>query len=280
MKTTVMFLMFCLVAITVLPVERVKGKIPLSMMEQSVDDMYDGCSEATAEKVKNEYFPREMNNNKLFKDAWKDKESCAEIKYNTRDNTALTKDQIHALCIYTGDVPKVYQPFNKAVRESAAYYKTNSFKYHALHYWLTTALQTLNIAKTCYTTYHRSKQTFTGQLNQVIRFGYFTSTSTNPNLVHFGTQTCFHIETCLGAPIKKYSVNRNEDEVLIPPYETFKITHIEEGSDPKYCKQIFVLKNAGSESKLNCATAPPKPPKQGCYKAIKAMIGKAFSGCS
>ncbi|XP_055012785.1 ecto-ADP-ribosyltransferase 5-like [Boleophthalmus pectinirostris] len=248
METTVLALMLCLV-MTSFPAESVK--IPLSMMDKSVDDMYDDCSKEMAKKVKNVYFPREMKNNTLFKSAWENKEKNATTEYEKSHKT-LTKKQIQALLVYTEEAPKVYKPLNVAVRDSAAKYGTDKFKYHALHYWLTTAIQKLNSAKTCQTTYRRSPRlTFTGKLNQEIRFGQFTSTSFNPNLISFGTITCFQIKTCLGASIKDYSSIPNEDEVLIPPYEMFKITQIVEGKDYgklKNCRKIFVLKSTGSQS--------------------------------
>ncbi|KAJ0056056.1 hypothetical protein NL108_018578 [Boleophthalmus pectinirostris] len=252
METTVLALMLCLV-MTSFSME--SFSIPLSMMDKSVDDMYDGCSEAMAERVNHTYFPREMKKNQLFKEAWNKMESCANNKYNRRTNMALTKDQVHALGVYTGD--DVYGEFNAAVRVSADKYVSNSFKYHALYYWLVSALQTLNNNKICRTTYRRSEHTFTGQLNQEIRFGQFASSSLRPDVVEFGDETCFQIETCLGAPINEYSCFSNEDEVLIPPYEKFKIIDIKHCSYQRLedCKKIFVLKHVGTKTKLNCKAA-------------------------
>ncbi|KAJ0056077.1 hypothetical protein NL108_018576 [Boleophthalmus pectinirostris] len=130
--------------------------------------MYDGCSEAMAKKVKRTNFPREKKNNQLFSKAWKKTKSCAKDKYKKRKNKMLTKDQVQALCVYTAEFPNVYEPFNAAVRVSAAKYTTNAFKYHALHYWLVSALEILRIDKICRTTYRRSKHTFTGRVSQEI----------------------------------------------------------------------------------------------------------------
>ncbi|KAJ0050390.1 hypothetical protein NL108_018512 [Boleophthalmus pectinirostris] len=225
--------------------------------------MYDGCSEEMAEKVENENFPKEMNNNALFKRTWENEEKTANKKYK-ENSKILTQKQIKALIIYTGD--DVHEEFNTAVQDSADKYGTDEFKYHTLYYLLTTAIQKLNSAKTCHTTYRRSYDEFTGTLNQEIRFGQFASASFHPNMEDFGTETCFQIETCLGAPIKDYSINRSEDEVLIPPYEKFKIMKIVEGTNYeklKNCKKIFVVKNTGSQSKLNCRAAPPKQGSSG-----------------
>uniref|UniRef100_A0A8C6SBZ1 NAD(P)(+)--arginine ADP-ribosyltransferase n=1 Tax=Neogobius melanostomus TaxID=47308 RepID=A0A8C6SBZ1_9GOBI len=218
-------------------------KIPLSMSEQSVDDRYDGCTEKMAKKVKGEYLSREINNS-LFKSGWKKAESCANSKYETRKDKALTKDHLQAICAYT-----------EAGRPN---YNTPAFQYHTLHYWLVSALEILRINKLCRTTYRRSNDVFTGAVNQIIRFGSFTSSSKEPNLHDFGKKTCFHIQTCFGAYLKDYSVfDKSEREVLIPPYEMFKIMKIAKGSYEKMtnCNTIFVLKNAGNLSNLNCKAA-------------------------
>ncbi|KAJ4919685.1 hypothetical protein JOQ06_026333, partial [Pogonophryne albipinna] len=76
------------------------------------------------------------------------------------------------------------------------------------------------------------------------------------DLKDFGTETCFKIKTCLGASLKEYPVFGDEQEVLIPPYETFKITKIIRGRnkfpDLKDCEVVFVLESAGVMSSVNC----------------------------
>uniref|UniRef100_A0A8C6UKX1 NAD(P)(+)--arginine ADP-ribosyltransferase n=1 Tax=Neogobius melanostomus TaxID=47308 RepID=A0A8C6UKX1_9GOBI len=223
------------------------------MSEQSVDDRYAGCTEKMAKKVKGEYLPREINNS-LFKSGWKKAESCANSKYETRKDKALTKDHLQAICAYTEELPNLYQPFNAAVRRGRPNYNTPAFQYHTLHYWLVSALEILRINKPCRITYRRSN-VFTGAVNQIIRFGSFTSTSKEPNLPGFGKKTCFHIQTCYGGSLKDYSVfGKSEREVLIPPYEMFKIVKIAKGSYKSMtnCNTIFVLKNAGNLSNLKC----------------------------
>ncbi|KAK7910192.1 hypothetical protein WMY93_014876 [Mugilogobius chulae] len=230
------------------------------MMDQSVDDKYDGCREKMTKKIKLEDFPREMKNNLLFKNAWKKTQTLANQKYKLRKIPALTKDQIHALYVYTIETPKVYEPFNEAVRSSAAVYNTNAFNYHALHFWLTTALNTINPKRLCRTTYRRCKTKFTGVIGQPMRFGSFTSTSKKTNLIQFGIETCFQIKTCFGAPIQDYSALSSEEEVLVPPYEKFRIDHIARDSYGALnnCKNIFVLESVGYKSNLNCKAAEYK----------------------
>uniref|UniRef100_A0A8C6S956 NAD(P)(+)--arginine ADP-ribosyltransferase n=1 Tax=Neogobius melanostomus TaxID=47308 RepID=A0A8C6S956_9GOBI len=200
------------------------GYVSLSMMDLSIDDMYFGCNEAMAKKVMEEYFPKEMKNNP-FKDGWNVAKSFAKTKYENRKNKALTKDQVQAIYVYTQQPPNVYDPFNAAVRGDAAKY-SKAFPYHALHFWLTSAIQILNAKKRCRTTYRRTKTVYTGKENTEMRFGYFASSSKATDLISFGTVTCFHIKTCYGAYIKNYSKQGDEKEVLIPPYEKFKIKKI------------------------------------------------------
>ncbi|XP_072315056.1 erythroblast NAD(P)(+)--arginine ADP-ribosyltransferase-like [Eucyclogobius newberryi] len=249
MKTIMLTLVLCLVISTTQARE-----IPLSMMEKSVDDMYQGCIPQMDKKVKDVYFPREIKINP-FNDAWKVSKKFAEKKYEKRPDKALTLNQVQALYVYTQEFPNVYAEFNAIVRDGRAKYTTEAFQYHALHFWVSTALQIVNENKSCRTTYRRSKDKYTGKVNEEMRFGCFASSSKEPDLITFGQETCFYIETCLGADIGYYSkMSETESEVLIPPYERFKIKEIAEGSykEMKDCKKVFVLKSTGKFCNLNC----------------------------
>ncbi|XP_055004104.1 erythroblast NAD(P)(+)--arginine ADP-ribosyltransferase-like [Boleophthalmus pectinirostris] len=258
METTVLALTLCLV-IPSFATESIQS-IPLSMMENSIDDMYDGCKESMAEVVKNVYFPRE-NNIDPFKNAWKVAGPFAKEKYEKRPDKSLTLEQVQAVYVYSQEFPNVYGLLNAMLRAGKAKYASRDFPYHALHFWITSALQVINADnnKPCQTTYRRTNNKYTGEVNQQMRFGYFASSSTDPDQITFGRETCFYTETCFGANIKSYS-RLDEDEVLIPPYETFKITEIAEGSykEMKDCKKVFVLKSTGKLSNLNCKATKPK----------------------
>ncbi|XP_054460930.1 erythroblast NAD(P)(+)--arginine ADP-ribosyltransferase-like isoform X1 [Anoplopoma fimbria] len=222
--------------------------IPLSMVEDSVDDMYFGCNEAMMKEVKYKYLENEK---RMY--AWDNAKDCTEKKFKERYDKALTKDHIQAICVYTSN--NLYENFNKAVRTERSIYRS-SFPYHSLHYLLTSAIQILNNKNSCHITYRRSRNKFTGRVNQIIRFGTFASSSFRTDLTGFGQETCFKIKTCSGAFLKDYSFYDQEAEVLIPPYEMFKITKeihlpvkIKGLGD---CKVVFVLKSAGGRSNLNC----------------------------
>ncbi|XP_040892549.1 erythroblast NAD(P)(+)--arginine ADP-ribosyltransferase-like isoform X2 [Toxotes jaculatrix] len=228
--------------------------IPLNMTENAVDDMYFGCNAKMAEKVKDKYFGKE--NKELFNTVWKQAEQCATDRFKQKDkeDEDLTKNHMQAICVYTSG-GKFYETFNDAVRTNRKNYGT-SFKFHSLHFWLTTAVQILRAKQGCHITYRRTEAEFTGEVNKIIRFGYFTSTSLRTNLTRFGKVTCFKIKTCLGAYLKKYPhLKDKEQEVLIPPYEMFNITNRVENKfveNLNDCERVYFLESAGVSSNLNC----------------------------
>ncbi|KAL1278821.1 hypothetical protein QQF64_025494 [Cirrhinus molitorella] len=70
-----------------------------------------------------------------------------------------------------------------------------------------------------------------------IRFGSFTSSSLELKVAQdFGNKSCFEIKTCEGADVIKYSKYPEQKEVLIPPYEKFKVTAVK---TRKYHKNLW-----------------------------------------
>ncbi|KAI9546708.1 hypothetical protein NQZ68_024606 [Dissostichus eleginoides] len=219
-----------------------KGQVPLDLAPNSVDDMYTGCKDKMEYRVKKEYMQSEKDNN--FTLAWGEAEKNYNQKWNRkkgkRPSTSLGKEQIMAIYVYTLDNPNIYLDFNEAVRTQKHEYKT-TFRYHALHFFLTDALQTLNARKPveerCLKVYRRVNRSFSQDvLNKVIRFGSFTSSSMGryASAQRFGDKSCFETITCLGADVSLFSkLGESEREVLIPPYEAFKVTKIERRSAQK-----------------------------------------------
>lgn len=218
------------------------------MSEKAVDDMYFGCTE----QMTNENKDKDERGRKF--------DECIEKAKKTKHEGLHTK-HIQALCTYTSD--GLYGDFNTAVREGKDKYLDKNFRYNSLHFWLTDAIQILNKdlsrTKKCLTVYRRTTVKFIGEENKIIRLGSFSSTSHRTDLTDFGKETCFVIETCLAAYVADYS-SYNQEEVLIPPYETFKITKkIENNKDKPAgltdCKVVYELKHAGGKSVLNCKTS-------------------------
>ena len=225
--------------------------IKLDMAENAVDDMYFGCNAMMAKMVKNTFFKKE--NTKSFAHFWKRAESCTNknVKYMEKEDEALTKDHLQAICVYTSGYKNFYETFNDAVRTRRSKY-ASSFPFHSLHFWLTSAAQILSNDGNCLTTYRRSKAVFKGEDKQTIRFGSFTSSSKRKDLTKFGSKSCFEIRTCSGAYLKNYpTLNNTEEEVLIPPYEVFQITKIV-SNGLHDCEVVYVLESKGILSDLNC----------------------------
>ncbi|KAM9399067.1 NAD(P)(+)--arginine ADP-ribosyltransferase 1-like [Salvelinus alpinus] len=238
--------------------------ISLDMVPNSVDDKYQNCTEKMYKKVQEEYLPNENSNVGIFKEAWMKAEGCSKTlmkrfqkdksKYNSKDR--LTHDHIKAICAYSGGQTQIYPVFNQAVRTNRTEY-TTSFQFHTLHFLLTDAIRLLKLnQKTCHTTYRRTKVEFDGKVNKVIRFGFFASSSFLKNLTHFGEESCFEIKTCFGAYLKSFpKMGNREKEVLIPPYEMFKVTAVLKKENDKnlWCDVVYKLTSIKpSKSNLNC----------------------------
>ncbi|XP_039658018.1 NAD(P)(+)--arginine ADP-ribosyltransferase 1-like [Perca fluviatilis] len=229
------------------------GVLPLDMAENSVDDMYDGCKDKMKERVTKD-LENEKNKDPFFKKVWDKRQLKKQIK-----NKLLEKDQIVAINYYTFGEENAYLPFNAAVRTQGPQYKT-TFGYHALHFLLTTAIRALRASKgdECLTVYRRVNEYFSQDVqNKEIRFGSFTSASLGGyGKELFGEKSCFEIVTCMGADVSNYSKFENEREVLIPPYEVFKVVEIKKRSTMQPdlpCEVVYKVRSTRYYSKSNCA---------------------------
>ncbi|XP_078107632.1 GPI-linked NAD(P)(+)--arginine ADP-ribosyltransferase 1-like [Sander vitreus] len=232
--------------------------LPLDMAENSVDDSYDGCKHTMKEKVKKEYLQKEKEANNEFRNIWDNSVSDVHIPFWRWFTKVLKKKQIVAVRTYT-DESNVFRDFNTAVQTQGPKYKT-TFGYHAFHFLLTTAIQALRASKgkECLTVYRRVDRYFSQDVeNKEFRFGRFTSASQGSYADKmFGEKSCFEIVTCMGADIARYSKFPNEAEVLIPPYEVFKVVKIERPTTKSPCEVVYKVKSTRPYSKLNCALVP------------------------
>uniref|UniRef100_A0A3B1IW10 NAD(P)(+)--arginine ADP-ribosyltransferase n=1 Tax=Astyanax mexicanus TaxID=7994 RepID=A0A3B1IW10_ASTMX len=221
--------------------------LPLDMAENSVDDSYEGCSRPMNALVVSKYTEYEKKHTPGFKNAW-------EISLrNANVNGQLGKNQSAAIYMYTREreckVDCTYREFNKATRDGKQAYKSGRFQFYTLFFYLTVAIQQLK--PKCVTVYRRTGESFpTDVRNHRIRFGTFTSTSRRKDLIDFGKKSCFEVYTCYGADIEQYSAFPGESEVLIPPYEVFRVTAIKKNS---WCEVVYELKSDGKQSNLKCA---------------------------
>ncbi len=222
----------------------------LDMAPDSVDDQYEGCRDNMTNDVETKYLKKELNNSDKFKIAWKEAEEFAK-----KNDTDLKKNNLMAMYVYSGS--HVFNHFNNDTRYGKEQYRETRYKWYSLYFLLTEAIQILNKTQnTCYTTFRRTKVKFNETvLNKEVRFGSFASSSLNINIIkRFGNVSCFEINTCEGADVSKYSKLEREKEVLIPPYEKFKVTDIKKkGQEGAWCDTVFILKSTGRQSDLNCA---------------------------
>ncbi|XP_067221760.1 ecto-ADP-ribosyltransferase 5-like isoform X1 [Chanodichthys erythropterus] len=232
-----------------------EGKIyPLDMAPNSVDDQYKGCRENMTKQVERNYLKKETSDPESeLANAWKD-----AVKKHKTPGDNLTRNHSIAIYVYTNSGFKVYKNFNNAVRNDKKKYKNRTFKWYSLDFLLTDAIQILKkTQKKCYSTYRGTNMKFNKTvLNKEVRFGSFTSSSLSLKRTRFfGNVSCFEIRTCEGADLTKYSKHPEEKEVLIPPYETFKVTAVRTKRDQKnlWCETVFSLKSSGTRSDLNCA---------------------------
>ncbi|KAM9792682.1 ecto-ADP-ribosyltransferase 5-like [Neosynchiropus ocellatus] len=223
----------------------------LDLAPDSVDDMYNGCV-PKMEKLAAEFLEKEQNENRDFKMAW-DK---AQQKFSPESGESdLETRQKMAVYAYTLDEPPLYADFNQAVRTARPSYRT-TFQYHALHFYLTTAVQRLKREQGtgCRTVYRRVEFIYPRDVvKKRFRFGSFASSSMDDYLGEEFGRTCFKIKTCFGANISKYSEIEEERELLIPPYEVFKVTAVIK-NPRRTCDVEYQVNSTGPpESKLNCA---------------------------
>ncbi|XP_070844185.1 NAD(P)(+)--arginine ADP-ribosyltransferase 1-like [Chaetodon trifascialis] len=229
--------------------------LPLNMARNSVDDRYDGCKDEMMTKVQSEYLPNELNTNEIFRSAWNEAEKFYRRKPKPR--AVLGNEELLALYAYTSAPGNPHVDFNAAVRNGRSEYKT-TFRYHALHFFLTTALQKLKPA-TCQTGYRGVNRTFSQDVvNKEIRFGSFTSTTMFrlSKAQTYGNKSCFKILTCFGADISLYSrFGDAEAEVLIPPYEVFEVQKIlrKSAQNNLECEVVYEVQSTKQPlSNLNC----------------------------
>ncbi|XP_050960173.1 NAD(P)(+)--arginine ADP-ribosyltransferase 2 [Labeo rohita] len=225
---------------------------PLDMALNSVDDQFEGCRKKMANLVETKYLKKQINNSTDFKIAWNKGKDFIKTPHDKN----LTNNHLIAIYVYSDS--NVFKHFNPDTRDGKKQYKQTRYKWYSLHFLLTDAIQILKkTQKKCYSTFRGTKAKFKKHvLNKEVCFGQFASSSLDCEKAQgFGNVSCFEIHTCEGADVSKYSKLPHEKEVLIPPYEKFKVTAVKtrKGQKDPWCDTAYVLKSSGNRSDLNCA---------------------------
>lgn len=218
----------------------------------SFDDQYNGCVGTMEDKVEDLQHTEFANRN--YANVW----DRSTTVWNKMQPQGLQQNYAIAILAYTQSKGSLFRELNREVQiagQSEDYYLKN-FQFKSFHFLVTRALQLLraNANGKCYTTYRGvSGIKFTTERSRKVRFGYFASSSLEEKVaMGFGDHTFFTIKTCHGAYIKDFSIFRDEEEVLIPPYELFQVEEYVRTSSGKI---RIRLTSVGKWSKYNCVYA-------------------------
>ncbi|KAM3680590.1 erythroblast NAD(P)(+)--arginine ADP-ribosyltransferase-like [Ammospiza maritima maritima] len=223
--------------------------VSLDMAWNSFDDQYPGCRHTMTELLPalNHF---EFQQNPLFAQTWV--KAADEWWRRGPPVTPLSPAQAIALMTYT--MKDVYKEFNAAVHvagRSRQEYQDN-FHFKTLHFLLIQALVTLrdNRGPRCHHVFRGVRGVlFKARCGDTIRFGRFTSTSLHKQIAQqFGTDTMFQVQTCFGEDIREFSSSPSEEEVLIPPFETFEVTSVIQEGD----RALIQLRSSGTFSRYSC----------------------------
>ncbi|XP_074836721.1 ecto-ADP-ribosyltransferase 5-like [Carettochelys insculpta] len=202
-------------------------ELPLDMAPDAFDDQYLGCDKEMGELAPG-LLEKEMTS--LLRRVWEDgRAEWPRVKTEISLPAGFKDDYGIAVIAYTDN--DFHSVLNKAMREngkSLAGYMAN-FQFKAFHYFLTRALQLLRgkceamYKNTVYRGVRDIRFQYSGSGH--MRFGQFASSSFKiAEAEEFGTDTFFTIHSCFGADIRAFSHFQQEEEVLIPVYEIFKVS--------------------------------------------------------
>ncbi|XP_058877728.1 erythroblast NAD(P)(+)--arginine ADP-ribosyltransferase-like isoform X2 [Acipenser ruthenus] len=235
---------------------------PLNMANRSFDDQYKGCEKDMRNKVLKTLLKNELEKNADFKTGWKKGEGSWErLNKKVPLPPGMLKDHAVAIQAYTCG-SSLYKTFNAAVRTNGTSLKEyqNRFLYKSLHFLLTDAVRILKKreAEKCHEVYRGATDSFSAKEGERVRFGQFASSSLSEKVAKkFGNVTAFKIKTCLGIPLGNLSALPHEKEVLIPPFEVFRVVSVKNRQTGRSIRLV----HSESFSKFNCALI--KKPRRG-----------------
>ncbi|XP_066060089.1 erythroblast NAD(P)(+)--arginine ADP-ribosyltransferase-like isoform X2 [Chamaea fasciata] len=222
--------------------------VPLDMARNSFDDQYLTCSDKMSKKFP-ELQGSDFLKNKEFKENWA--VAMAQWQNQGSVSSPLTPDEAIALMAYTMTDMNLYEQFNDAVHEagSSSWKYRNEFHFKSLHFLLTRALQTLRQLGDCKDVFWGvSRYQFEVNKDDEVRFGQFTLAALSETFQRLGKDTVFQVHTCHGVDIREFSMHPWKEEVLIPPFETFKVIAVSKEGNMMYIE----LRSTGNSSNYEC----------------------------
>ncbi|XP_058623906.1 GPI-linked NAD(P)(+)--arginine ADP-ribosyltransferase 1-like [Onychostoma macrolepis] len=202
--------------------------------------------------VKTKYLEKEMQSN--FAIAWKH----AEKNYKPPGDN-LKKNHSIAIYVYNNTKFEIYKDFNNAVECIMKKYQNMKFKWYSLHFLLTDSVQILNkIQKGSALDMDLMACWRERPFTPIFLSKLVIDVATNPlHPTSTGKMLVFQPFWDASAARFKFDIifYDKEEEVVIPPYEKFKVIAVRtrKGQKDLWCDTVYVLKSSGNRSDLNCA---------------------------
>ncbi|KAJ8335956.1 hypothetical protein SKAU_G00392980 [Synaphobranchus kaupii] len=203
----------------------------MDMSPNVVDDQFLGCREKMLEKVlgKGGLIEEERAANQMFSKAWDGATECHNRIQNGQP------EHTRALVLYTHSYrQEFHSTFNNAMQSQGGNLTAyRGFPFKALHFLLTDALWILR-PTSCVTVYHQSDYSYQARVGDKVRFGMFTSAISKNMLDESSVEdggTLFTITSCAAVKVEDHACNPEEFELLIPPYEEFRVADVKDTED-------------------------------------------------
>ncbi|KAL9868243.1 erythroblast NAD(P)(+)--arginine ADP-ribosyltransferase-like isoform 1-T2 [Geothlypis trichas] len=222
-------------------------EVTLDMAQDSFDDQYRGCGPVMKAALP-AFNCCEFQQNKEFAEVWV--KAAAKWQRRGPPKSPLSPDQATAIMAFTMTDPRTFNDALRVVGRSRQEYRDN-FHFKTLHFLLTDALATLRDAQKgqCRETFQRACDTrYKAQRGDTVRFGQFMKTFPSKPIDKCPGETMLEVHTCHGVEITPFSEHLDPKIVLIPPFETFKVTQYTQQGD----KTQIQLRSTGTYSKYNC----------------------------
>ncbi|XP_058670006.1 erythroblast NAD(P)(+)--arginine ADP-ribosyltransferase-like [Ammospiza caudacuta] len=221
--------------------------IPLDMAPDSFDDQYRGCGPAMKAALP-ALNRSEFQKNEEFAEVWV--KAAAKVQGQGLPESPLSAEQATAIMAFTMTDPRTFNDAVHVVGRSRQEYRDN-FHFKTLHFLLTDSLATLRDTQKgqCRDAFLKVCDTrFETQPGETIRFGHFMPVFPSKQIGECPSETMLELRTCHGVEIQFFSEHPEPEIVLIPPFETFKVTQYTLKGD----KTQIQLQSTGTYSKYNC----------------------------
>ncbi|XP_066427463.1 erythroblast NAD(P)(+)--arginine ADP-ribosyltransferase-like [Molothrus aeneus] len=221
--------------------------IPLDMAPDSFDDQYRGCGPAMKAALP-ALNSSEFEQNKEFAEVWV--KAAAEWQSRGPPESPLSPDQATAIMAFLMTDPRKFNDALRVVGHSRQEYRDN-FHFKTLHFLLTDALATLRDAQKgqCQAMFLKGCDIqYKAQHGDTVRFGIFMPAFPSKQIGECPSGTMLEVRTCHGVEIQSFTEHPESKLMLIPPFETFKVTQYAQEGD----KTQIQLHSTGTYSKYNC----------------------------